>query len=68
MKIKIDENKLQARAEKIQNEIHSFVGEIIKQKPEATHQDITNICLMRELAKLQLQIEQLPNSREGYII
>ena len=60
------ETKILKRAEEIQESIHEEVSKSFKESVEKgnlniQYQDLTNVMLYREIARLQLMVEELQN-------
>lgn len=55
----MNEKRIQELTELTQKSIHKSVEEMMNLNRNLSYQDCTNVLLMREIAKLQLQIEEM---------
>ena len=53
------EQQIEKLTEKLQNNCHQTVEAILKDKPNCSYQDATNVWLFKELAELKLSIAEL---------
>ena len=57
--MKIGKQRLEELTENLQNDCHKTVEAILKDKPNCSYQDATNVWLFKKLAELELSIEEL---------
>ena len=57
--MKIGKQRLEELTENLQNNCHQTVEAILKDKPNCSYQDATNVWLFKKLAELELSVEEL---------
>lgn len=54
----MQKNKVDILAEQLQDDCHKTVDVIMKNLPNATYQDATNVWIFRKLAELELRVRK----------
>ncbi len=62
--VKAREKQINVLAEKLQDDCHNVVSEVMKAKQGASCQDVTNVWMFHKLAELQLKIKELEDGKK----